>query len=93
MPYSPVNCLIDKSRLPMPDYKARFILNPINIVWSRLFLYVREIHRKRIQETDVVWGAYVSSVTLNACIKRVQCGKNVHLSCMLPVFLNFCGCD
>lgn len=30
MPSSPVNCMIDKSRLSMPDYKARFILNPTN---------------------------------------------------------------
>lgn len=27
-PSSPVNCLIDKSRLSTPEHEARFILNP-----------------------------------------------------------------
>lgn len=46
----------------MPDYKARFILNPTNIVWSRRLQYVSERQRKKIREIESVEGGYVSSI-------------------------------
>jgi len=50
MPSSPENCLIDKSRLFMPDYEARFILNPTKNCFFRLFLCVSVRQRKTIRD-------------------------------------------
>lgn len=63
MPSSPVNCLIDKSRLSMLDYKARFILNPTKMVWFRLFLCERE-KKNRTGEMEGVQSVCVFSYIL-----------------------------
>lgn len=44
--------LIDKSRLSMADYKDRFILNPIKMVWFSLSVCVDERQRKRVTEAE-----------------------------------------
>lgn len=58
----------------MPDYEVRFILNPTEIVWFRLFLCV--MTRQRGRETEGFQGVcVVSSIVSNSPIFNSGCAK------------------
>lgn len=62
---SPVNSLIDKSRLSMPEYKDRFIPNPKKLFGREyFFVCVSERQTDRQKETECVCNRSMPSIQL-----------------------------